>query len=238
MTARDERVLPPVLLGLTAVTGLVDAVSYLALGRVFTANMTGNVVLLGFAVAGAQGLSVTRSGSAMAAFFIGAVIGGRMAARMSGRRDRWTGAAFGAEAALFLAAMAVALGHGSGLSNEPARLYGVIVLTGLAMGIRNATVRKLAVPDLTTTVLTLTLTGLAADSSLAGGSNPGWARRAGSVGTMFAGAAGGAWLLGHSLALVLALCALVSALCATAAFAGVSPHPPEWAARPRIPQRE
>src|SRR3989475_7239639 len=144
MTTRDEAVLPPVLLGLTAVTGLVDAVSYLALGHVFTANMTGNVVFLGFAVAGAQGLSVTRSGSAVAAFFIGAVIGGRMAARMSGRsRGRWTGAAFGAEAALFLAAMAVAIGYGSGLSNEPARLYGVTVLTGLAMGIRNATVRKL-----------------------------------------------------------------------------------------------
>lgn len=56
-------------------------------------------------------------------------------------------------------------------------LYSAIVLTGLAMGVRSATVRKLAVPDLTTTVLTLTITGLAADSSLAGGSNPGWLRR-------------------------------------------------------------
>ena len=224
MTTRDEGVLPPVLLGLTAVTGLVDAVSYLALGHVFTANITGNVVFLGFAVAGAPGLSVARSGTAVAAFFMGAVIGGRMAAGMSGRRrDRWTSAAFAAEAALFLAATAVALGYGHGLSNEPTRLYAVIVLTGLAMGIRNATVRKLAVPDLTTTVLTLTLTGLAADSSLAGGSNPRWVRRAASVGTMFVGAAVGAWLLGHSLALVLSLCALVSAGCATAAFVGVAP---------------
>ena len=64
-----ERVLPAVLIGLTAVTGLVDAVSYLALGHVFTANMTGNVVFLGFAVAGAPGLSVMRSGLAVAAFF-------------------------------------------------------------------------------------------------------------------------------------------------------------------------
>jgi len=223
MTPRDERVLPPVLLGLTAVTGLVDAVSYLALGHVFTANMTGNVVFLGFAAAGAPGLSVMRSGTALAAFFMGAVIGGRMAARMSvGRRDRWTGAAFGAEAALFLAAMAVALGYGSGPSNDAARVYTVIVLTGLAMGIRNATVRKLAVRDLTTTVLTLTLTGLAADSSLAGGSNPSWTRRAASVGAMFAGAAVGAWLLCYSLALVLGLCAIVSAGCATAAFVGVA----------------
>ena len=223
MTARAERVLPPVLLGLTAVTGLVDAVSYLALGHVFTANMTGNVVFLGFAVVGAQGLSVARSATAVAAFFTGAVIGGRMATRMdSRRRDRWTGAAFGAEAALFLAAAAVVVGFGSGLSSEPRRLYVVIVLTGLAMGIRNATVRKLAVRDLTTTVLTLTLTGLAADSSLAGGSNPGWVRRAASVGAMSAGAAAGAWLLGYSLALVLALCAVVSAGCATAAFVGVA----------------
>ena len=83
MTTRDEGVLPPVLLGLTAVTGLVDAVSYLALGHVFTANMTGNVVFLGFAVAGAPGLSVARSGTAVAAFFMGAVIGGRMAWEMS-----------------------------------------------------------------------------------------------------------------------------------------------------------
>jgi len=223
MTPRVERVLPPVLLGLTAVTGLVDAVSYLALGHVFTANMTGNVVFLGFAVVGAQGLSVARSATAVAAFFTGAVIGGRMATRMdSRRRDRWTGAAFGAEAALFLAAAAVVVGFGSELSSEPTRLYIVIVLTGLAMGIRNATVRKLAVRDLTTTVLTLTLTGLAADSSLAGGSNPGWVRRAASVGAMSAGAAAGAWLLGYSLALVLALCAAVSAGCATAAFVGVA----------------
>jgi len=214
-------ILPPVLLGLTVVTGLVDAVSYLALGHVFTANMTGNVVFLGFAVAGAPGLSVMRSGMAVVAFFAGAVIGGRMAARMSvGCRRRWTGAAFGAEAALFLAATAVALGYRSGLSNEPTRLHTVIVLTGLAMGIRNATVRKLAVPDLTTTVLTLTLTGLAADSRLAGGSNQGWARRAASIGAMFAGAAVGAWLLGYSLALVLALCAAVSTACATAALVG------------------
>ena len=223
MTARDEGVLPPVLLVLTAVTGLVDAVSYLALGHVFTANMTGNVVFLGFSVVGAQGLSVARSGTAVAAFFTGAVIGGRLAAGMSAhRRDRWTGAAFGAEAALFLAATAVALGYGSGLSKRATGLYTVIVLTGLAMGIRNATVRKLAVRDLTTTVLTLTLTGLAADSSLAGGSNPGWVRRAASVGATFAGAAVGAWLLGYSLALVLALCALLSAGCATAAFVGVA----------------
>jgi uncharacterized membrane protein YoaK (UPF0700 family) len=144
-----------------------------------------------------------------------------MAARTGGDRRGWTGVAFAVEAALFLVAVAVAIGLGSALSSEPARLYAVIVLTGLAMGVRNATVRKLGVPDLTTTVLTLTLTGLAADSSLAGGSNPRWVRRAASAGTMFAGAAVGAWLLSYSLALVLAICALVSAVCAAIVFVGL-----------------
>ena len=71
------------------------------------------------------------------------------------------------------------------------------------MGLRNATVRRLAVPDLTTTVLTLTLTGLAADSSLAGGNNPRPLRRIFSVVAMFAGAAIGAILLRYGLALPL-----------------------------------
>src|SRR5258708_12061051 len=77
LSPERERALVPVLLSLTAVTGLVDAVSVLGLGRVFTANMTGNVVFLGFAAAGAPGLSLVRSGAALLAFVIGAAIGGR-----------------------------------------------------------------------------------------------------------------------------------------------------------------
>jgi uncharacterized membrane protein YoaK (UPF0700 family) len=211
-----EPILAPLLLGLTVVTGLVDAVSYLALGHVFTANMTGNVVFLGFAAAGGKGLSAPRSGTAVVAFLLGAVIGGRMATGLSaGPRHRWTGVAFGAEAALLFAAMALAI--------EPTRVYAVIALTGLAMGIRNATARRLAVPDLTTTVLTLTMTGLAADSRLAGGNNQGWARRAASVVTMVAGAAVGGWLLRYSVALPLALCSAVSGVCAVAAYYGMRP---------------
>jgi uncharacterized membrane protein YoaK (UPF0700 family) len=66
------------------------------------------------------------------------------------------------------------------------------------MGFRNATIRQLKVPDLTTTVLTLTVTGLAADSSMAGGSNPNWGRRLASVAAIFAGAALGALLVNQS----------------------------------------
>jgi uncharacterized membrane protein YoaK (UPF0700 family) len=209
------------LLALTAVTGLVDAVSYLALGHVFTANMTGNVVFLGFAMAGAPGLSFARSGAALAAFITGAMIGGRLAHRMGeGPRHRWTSIGFGIESLLLLAAALLAAGAGDDLLRDPPRLYGLIVLTGFAMGVRNAVVRKLAERDLTTTVLTLTITGIAADSPLAGGATPGWRRRTLSVGFMFAGAAAGAWLLRYSLALPLAVSGIISGLCALAARVG------------------
>ena len=60
-----EKVIPYALLGMTAVTGLVDAVSFLSLGHVFTANMTGNIVLLAFATAHVSGLSIARSLTAL-----------------------------------------------------------------------------------------------------------------------------------------------------------------------------
>ena len=76
-----ENIAPYVFLGMTAVTGLVDAVSFLSLGRVFTANMTGNVVFMGFATARVPGLSVTLSLTALVSFLSGALLGGRIMAR-------------------------------------------------------------------------------------------------------------------------------------------------------------
>jgi uncharacterized membrane protein YoaK (UPF0700 family) len=212
MTQAHESRLAGALLVLTAATGLIDAVSYLALGHVFTANMTGNVVFLGFAVAGAPGLSIPRSAVSLGAFLAGAAAGGRLAARLgSGPQHRWVATAFGAEAVLLLcAALAAAVGTRPALYAP----YGVIVLTALAMGVRNATVRKIALPDLTTTVLTLTLTGLAADSPLAGGTNPRAWRRVASVLSMFLGAGAGALLVRHSLALPLVVSGVVSCGCA------------------------
>src|SRR5437660_6915081 len=198
-----DRLLPALLFALTAMTGFVDAVSYLALGHVFTANMTGNVVLLGFAMADTPGLSVARSGAALGAFVVGATIGGRVAAATAGERLRTTSIGTGIEAVLLLVAAGLATRAGEDLLRDRMRLYTLITLTGLAMGVRNAVVRKLAERDLTTTVLTMTITGIAADSSLAGGANPGWFRRALSVVLMFAGAAAGAWLLRYPVALAL-----------------------------------
>src|SRR5262245_39583074 len=160
------------LIALTFITGVIDAVSFLGLGRVFTANMTGNVVLLGFAVAGVPGLSVARSLAALAAFFIGAAAGGGLANIMAASsKRRWLVSAALIEAALFFAAAFAALGFDVESGTPGDRLYTMIVVTGAAMGLRSATIRRLGIADLTTTVLTMTLTGLAADSSVAGGNN-------------------------------------------------------------------
>src|SRR5580698_7028145 len=80
--------LPPLLLSMTMVTGLVDAFSYLVLGHVFVANMTGNVVFLAFALAGAPGFSIAASLSALGGFSVGAFVGGRLGATFPRHRGR------------------------------------------------------------------------------------------------------------------------------------------------------
>jgi uncharacterized membrane protein YoaK (UPF0700 family) len=180
--------------------------------------MTGNVVFSAFAVAGASGLSVSASLLALATFLLGALAGGRFANAMESRsRRRWVGGAAGAEALLLAGAAMCAIGLP--LDATIGQRWPVIVLTALPMGLRNATVRRLGFADLTTTVLTLTLTGIAADSSLAGGANPRPARRIGSVVAMFSGALLGAVLVLHQgLAGPLAI-ASVAALFATWSYA-------------------
>jgi uncharacterized membrane protein YoaK (UPF0700 family) len=188
-----EGVLPPLMILLTITTGIVDAVAYLKLGHVFVANMTGNVVFLGFAAAGATGLSVAGSLLAIACFLPGGIAAGRLASRLADEPLRQLRIATAMEVVLCAAATAVtvvahdALGAGS--------RYTLIALLALAMGVQNATARKLAVADLTTTVLTLTLTGIAADSRLGGGSGAKTARRVLSVAAMLLGALIGAVLL-------------------------------------------
>jgi uncharacterized membrane protein YoaK (UPF0700 family) len=100
--------LPPLLVTLTVVTGLVDAVSYVALGHVFVANMTGNVVFLGFALAGAPGLSVGAALAAAVAFLGGALAGGRLGVRYGSHRGRMLRYATATSAPLVLAAALMA----------------------------------------------------------------------------------------------------------------------------------
>ncbi|TVT27472.1 DUF1275 domain-containing protein, partial [Amycolatopsis rhizosphaerae] len=177
-----RRGLVAALLTLTAVTGLIDAVSYLGLGRVFVANMTGNVVFLGFALQPGAGVWALASVVAIGGFLLGALLGGRLGARLGTRPRTWLTAAFTTETGVL--AMVAVLGGSGVLAYRGDRALVTVAVLAVALGVQNATVRRLAAPDLTTTVLTLTLTGLAADSVLAGGTGSKPHRRLGSVAAM------------------------------------------------------
>jgi uncharacterized membrane protein YoaK (UPF0700 family) len=182
------------LAALTVVSGFLDAVSFLGLGHVFIANMTGNVVLIGFAAAGAPGFSFMASLCALGFFLGGAVMGGRIAERVRPHRTLML-LVMTMEAA-FTTAAAVIAGTVPAIDAGWPR-FTVIALLAFAVGLRNAAVRRLRVPDMTTTVLTTTLTGLASDSSLAGGTNPNASNRITSVVSQFGGALVGALLVLH-----------------------------------------
>ncbi len=168
--------------------------------------MTGNVVLLGFALAGVSGLSAARSLAALVCFVAGAVFGGRVSVPQAP-------APLIVETALLLLAGTAAL-----LPDQNLSVYCVIAITAAAMGYRNAVVRKIGLPDLTTTVLTLTITGLGADSRLAGGENPRWHRRVAAILALLIGAFAGAELVNRSTALALLVSAMITGSCAVAAF--------------------
>ena len=157
------------LLALTVATGLADAVSFIKLGHVFVANMTGNVVFLGFALAGASGLSAPASLVALVAFVTGGFTDGRLGTLIGPHRGRLLRAMLLVEIPLVAGALVIALLAAQRVVRW--KQYTVIPLLALAMGVQNACARRLAVPDLTTTVLTLTLTGIGVDSRIAGGKN-------------------------------------------------------------------
>lgn len=198
----------PLMLTLSVATGLVDAISVLGLGKVFTANMTGNIVFLGFAAAGTPDFHAVSYLVAIAAFLLGALVAGRTGkAQAAQPLRRWLLIAALVEAGLLWTAAIVAIDFDIATQTPGTRLYAIIALTAVTMGFRNSTIRQLKIPDLTTTVLTLTLTGLAADSRLAGGANPDMGRRIAAVVAIFVGAFIGAVLVsrwGLPLALLLA----------------------------------
>lgn len=224
-TEGPSRSLVVTLATLTVVGGFLDAVSYLGLGHVFTANMTGNIVLVGFAAAGAPGFSAVASLCALAFFVLGAITGGRAGNLVGSHRTVLVGEMLLEGTLIGAAALVSATVHNVG-AGWPR--YLLIAGLAFAMGTRNASVRRMSVEGMTTTVQTSTLTGLASDSALAGGTDPHAARRVTSVLCMFAGALAGAALLLHASAAwalgVAALCAFVAA----AYFGGQEPlrvHP-------------
>jgi uncharacterized membrane protein YoaK (UPF0700 family) len=222
-SARAQGPLPPLLVALTVVTGLVDAFSYLSLGHVLVANMTGNVVFLGFGLAGVGGIAIGASLVAILAFALGAFLGGRWAAHVPLHRGLLLAVTAATQAILVIAAAIVAeiagvIDAGPGLC--------VVALLAAAMGGQNAVARRLAVPDLTTTVLTLTVTGLVADST----SWPVRGRRLIPIVAMLGGAlAGGILIRFVNSAAPLWLAAALLASCSMLAYAATRrPQSLDW----------
>ena len=224
--------LSPALVVLTFVAGLVDALSYLSLGHVFVANVTGNIVFLGFSIAHAQGFVWWTSALTLVSFMVGALIGGRIIRRFEENRAKHLLVSTCVQASFVLAALiGVYLlnqlitgpaDDASGVSSiarlaqttqasqasQPSlnfptarhidlHIIQLIVLLAPAMGIQNSTARKLSVPDLPTTVLTMTLTGVVADASAHGHQQSKLGRRAVVMLALASGALTGALLQAH-----------------------------------------
>ena len=229
---RGRQAFPGLLLTLTVITGVVDAVSYLDFGHVFVANMTGNVVFIGFGLAGASGISAVASLVAIAAFLLGALGGGRLLRHLGGHRGHHLTVAATIGLAGLIAAVLVCLLWGYEAAAPRYLLTAVLAVT---MGLQNATARALAVPDFTTTVLSLTLTGLAADSRIGAAKPSRPLRRLASVVAMLIGALVGALLvLKASVAAALGLaCLLQAAVAAAGRILSAGSPATDWAAPAR-----
>jgi uncharacterized membrane protein YoaK (UPF0700 family) len=207
------------MLALTAATGINDAVGYLGLDRVFTGNMTGNVVILGMALLGADGLPVIGPLVALAGFLAGAAAGGRA---LKGTDGGWTHRVTVLFATTALTELVVGVGLLAGLrADDRAVQLVVTAAAAAAMGLQAATARFLAVRDVTTVVVTSTLTGLASDSVLGANAGGSSVRRLAAVALILAGAAVGAalvkWEVGAGFVVAGVVTALVTATGAVAA---------------------
>ncbi|HWI32502.1 MAG TPA: YoaK family protein, partial [Microbacterium sp.] len=189
--------------------------------RVFTGNMTGNIVILGMGLAGADGLPIVGPAVALFAFVGGVIIAG---AALRGARSGWTPRAtilLGLVAAFLVAALVPAL------VNDAGTLLPMLVATallGLAMGVQAGVARHIAVADVTTVVVTSTLVSLAYESYLGKSVPQRWARRALAIVILIAGAAVGALLLRLGLAWGIGAAAALTA--GVALVGAVSRHPP------------
>ncbi|MEU9375090.1 YoaK family protein [Streptomyces sp. NPDC048255] len=185
---------------LTAVTGLVEAVSLLALGPVFTAMQTGNVLFLAFGVAREGNLPALPSAVSLLAFVLGAVGGARLESVAEARGWRWMGIGLYAEAALVVAAAATGWDLVPRYGGPTARHMVVTALLATAMGFRNVTSMRVDLPGVPTTLVTRSMTALVGGSALGrdaafGYGTSGWVRRGLAVLAMFAGGLAGALLV-------------------------------------------
>jgi uncharacterized membrane protein YoaK (UPF0700 family) len=201
-----EREYSAALLILTAATGAIDGVSYLALDRVFTGNMTGNVLFIGFGLVGVAGIPVVNNLVALLAFMLGAVIGSRVTRHGAHevRLPRASMVVLSVGTVLVLVLSVVWLSVGT--IGTPV-MIGITGGLALLLGAQAAAVKHIGIRDLSTVVVTMTMVNLASDSRLAGGRGASWFRRVAAIATMGLGALASAAVtlhLGGAYALLLA----------------------------------
>lgn len=208
-----QKSLVALMLALTFSTGVIDATGYLGLDRVFTGNMTGNVVVLGMGIAGWDSLPVIGPLIAFGGFGLGAMAGGRVLRSVASGWHRQSTVVF-LGVALLLAIIAVVAAtdaHSPGITGQ----YLITAGLGVAMGAQAATARQIGVKDVTTVVVTSTLAGLAADSPLAGRVAQPWVRRALAVVLISLGALFGAVCVHVQLGIGPGISALITLVVAT-----------------------
>ncbi|MGI0128819.1 MAG: YoaK family protein [Thermoplasmata archaeon] len=196
MIESHARVRDGLLIALTFTAGVVDAVSFLGLGQIFTANMTGNTVFLALAVGQRDLLPAVRSGVALLGFSVGAIFVGRILGRATGA-EPWSSRVTGVLCVELALVVAFNLGWVLA-SGSPANgpLYLLIGLISVAMGIQSASARHLSVPGIvTTTVLTSALIGLMSEFAALGIRGPSTTRWATTLVSLFSGAAIGGVLM-------------------------------------------
>ena len=199
------------LLALTFVTGIVDAVSFLALGQVFAAMQTGNVIFLGLGIGDAPGAPVLAPVIALAAFLAGG-LGAALLARPAS--PGVAGLRFALTVEVGLLGAAAALATLVEVEPKQASAYVLIALLSLAMGLRNTIARQLGDPNLATTVLNLTLTAFVSHTPTGLASQAEFAVRGAAIAAILAGAVTGALLLKGSLELAIAAAAAIVLLVA------------------------
>ncbi|TDB84866.1 DUF1275 domain-containing protein [Actinomadura sp. KC216] len=219
--SRDQGPLPPLLVLLTAMAGLVDSVSFLVLGNVFVANMTGNIIFLGMGFGGSQGVAgkILLTALSTTCFCVGAAVGGHLVFKGIAHRGRLLSAATSTQACALIATALIVPGLGQVHASD--RRMAIAILA-VSMGWQYAIVRRLEVPDYRTVVVTTTLTALVADR---GQARERVVRRSLSIAALLLGAAVGALLVRKvSVAAPLWCAAVVLAVVAAVSF--VTAHQP------------
>lgn len=179
-------------------TGVLDAVTYIGMDKVFGANMTGNVILIGIAMTGSQGIPAAGPAAALGGFVLGSWLVGQIARRVPRvTGDRVASWLFGG-AALGMLGVATTLAFGP---SSATFLHGVTAVIGIVMAIQAVAARRVGVPDVSTIVVTSTLSLLFTEMGSRGGGADGVTtrRRLMAVCSMLLGASVGGMVVAHGL---------------------------------------